>query len=151
MSQMSQWVTSQIWKKKVSVQTIILSITFTYFVYLACHAGVKVKYSGKYSLDFSEESYQGEHNFLSCSGSLSIMNTMKMIQDTKHPFQQSIAELFSVDNLPSVVHHFFQSVLLALKGEWCYEANKVNYNYCALPDEGYERASRNSCAQSVFI
>ena len=36
------------------------------------------------------------------------------IQGTKRPFQQSIAELFSVDNLPnSLVHHFFQSVLLA--------------------------------------
>ena len=40
------------------------------------------------------------------------------IQDTKRPFQQSIAELFSVDNLPnSLVHHFFQSVLLASAGE----------------------------------
>ena len=39
------------------------------------------------------------------------------IQGTKRPFQQSIAELFSVDNLPNVVHHFFQSVLLASKGE----------------------------------
>ena len=77
----------------------------------------KGKYSGKYSLGFSEESYQGEYNFLSCCGSLSIMNTMKTIQDTKRPFQQSIAELFSVDNLPNVVHHFFQSVLLASKGE----------------------------------
>ena len=36
----------------------------------------------------------------------------------KRSFQQSIAELFSVDNLiPNVVHHFFQSVLLASKGE----------------------------------
>ena len=78
----------------------------------------KGKYSGKYSLGFSQESYQGEYNFLSCRGSLSIMNTMKMIQDTKCLFQQSIAELFSVDNLPnSLVHHFFQSVLLASKGE----------------------------------
>ena len=77
----------------------------------------KGKYSGKYSLGFSEESYQGEYNFLSCCGSLSIMNTMKTIQDTKRPFQQSIAELCSVDNLPNVVHHFFQSVLLASKGE----------------------------------
>ena len=77
----------------------------------------KGKYCGKNSLGFSEESYQGEYNFLSCRGSLSIMNTMKMIQDTKCLFQQSIAELFSVDNLPNVVHHFFQSVLLASKGE----------------------------------
>ena len=77
----------------------------------------KGKYSRKYSLGFSEESYQGEYNFLSCCGSLSIMNTMKMIQDTKHPSQQSRAELFSVDNLPNIVHHFFQSVLLASKGE----------------------------------
>ena len=61
----------------------------------------KGKYSGKYSLGFSKESYQGEYNFLSCCGSLLIMNTMKAIQDTKHPFQQSIAELFSVDNLPN--------------------------------------------------
>ena len=29
----------------------------------------------------------------------------------QRPLQQSIAELFSVDNLPNVVHHFFQSVL----------------------------------------
>ena len=50
----------------------------------------KGKYSGKYSLGFSKESYQGEYNFLSCCG-----------QDTKRPFQQSIAELFSVDNLPN--------------------------------------------------
>ena len=58
----------------------------------------KGEYSaGKYSLGFSEESYQGEYNFLSCCGSLSIMNTMKTIQDTKRPFQQSIAELFSVE------------------------------------------------------
>ena len=77
----------------------------------------KSKYSGKYSLGFSEESYQVEYNFLSCCGSLSIMNTMKTIQDTKRPFQQSIAELFSVDNLPNVVHHFFQSVLLESKSE----------------------------------
>ena len=77
----------------------------------------KGKYCGKHSLGFSEESYQGEYNFLSWRGSLSIMNTMKMIQDTKCLFQQSIAELFSVDNLPNVVHHFFQSVLLASKGE----------------------------------
>ena len=78
----------------------------------------KGEYSaGKYSLGFSEESYQGEYNFLSCCGSLSIMNTMKTIQDTNRPFQQSIAELFSVDNLPNVAHHFFQSVLLASKGE----------------------------------
>ena len=77
----------------------------------------KGKYSGKYSLGFSKESYQGEYNFLSCCGSLLIMNTMKAIQDTKRPFQQSIAELFSVDNLPNVAHHFFQSVLLASKGE----------------------------------
>ena len=55
----------------------------------------KGKYSGKYSLGFSEESYQGEYNFLSCCGSLSIMNTMKTIQNTKRLFQQSIAELFS--------------------------------------------------------
>ena len=61
----------------------------------------KGKYSGKYSLGFSKESYQGEYNFLSCCGSLLIMNTMKAIQDTKRPFQQSIAELFSVDNLPN--------------------------------------------------
>ena len=61
----------------------------------------KGKYSGKYSLGFSRESYQGEYNFLSCCGSLLIMNTMKAIQDTKRPFQQSIAELFSVDNLPN--------------------------------------------------
>ena len=101
----------------------------------------KGKYSGKYSSGFSEESYQGEYNFLSCCGSLSIMNTMKTIQDTKRPFQQSIAELFSVDNLPNVVHHFFQSVLLASKGEWCYEANKLNYNYCDLHEEGHETAS----------
>ena len=46
-----------------------------------------------------------------------MMNTMKTIHDTKHPFQQSIAELFSVDNLPNVVHYFFQSVLLTSKGE----------------------------------
>ena len=71
----------------------------------------KGKYSGKYSLGFSKESYQGEYNFLSCRGSLSIMNTMKMIQDTKSLFQQSIAELFSVDNLPNVVYHFFQSAI----------------------------------------
>ena len=102
----------------------------------------KGKYSRKYSLGFSEESYQGEYNFLSCCGSLSIMNTMKTIQDTKCPFQQSIAELFSVDNFPNVVHHFFQSVLLASKSEWYYEANKLNYNYCNLPEEGYETASR---------
>ena len=70
---------------------------------------------------------------------LLIMNTMKTIQDTKRPFQQSIAELFSVDNLPNVIHHFFQSILLASKGEWCYEANKVNWN---LPEEGYEVASQ---------
>ena len=99
----------------------------------------KGKYSGKYSLGFGEESYQGEYNFLSCCGSLSIMNTMKMIQDTKHPSQQSRAELFSVDNLPNIVHHFFQSVLLASKGEWCYEANKLN---CNLAEEGYETSSR---------
>ena len=61
----------------------------------------KGKYSGKYSLGFSKESYQGEYNFLSCCGSLLIMNTMKAIQDTKRPFQQSIAEFFSVDNLPN--------------------------------------------------
>ena len=109
------------------------------------------KYSRKYSLGFSEESYQGEYNFLSCCGSLSIMNTMKTIQDTKRPFQQSIAELFSVDNLPNVVHHFFQSVLLASKGEWCYKANKLNYNYCNLPEEGYETASRTVvCYTAVF-
>ena len=77
----------------------------------------KGKYSGTYSLGFSEESYQGEQNFLSCCGSLSIMNTMTTMQDTKLPFQQSIAELCSVDNFPNVVHHFFQSVLLASKGE----------------------------------
>ena len=39
----------------------------------------------------------------------------------KRSFQQSVAELFSVDNLiqliSNVVHHFFQSVLLASKGE----------------------------------
>ena len=64
---------------------------------------------------------------------------MKMIQDTKRLFQQSLAELFSVDSLPNVVHHFLQSVLLASKGEWCYEANKLN---CDLPEEGYETASR---------
>ena len=77
----------------------------------------KGKYCGKHSLGFSEESYQGEYNFLSCRGSLSIMNTMKTIQDTKRPFQQSIAALFSVDNLLNAVYHFFQSVLLASKGE----------------------------------
>ena len=78
----------------------------------------KGKYCGKYSLSFSEESYQGEYNFLSSCGSLSVIrNTMKMIQDTKRPFQQSIAELFSVDNLANVVRHLFQSVLLASKGE----------------------------------
>ena len=61
---------------------------------LACHAGVKVSIPGSiHSLGFSEESYQGEYNFLSCRGSLSIMNTMKTIQDTKRPFQQSIAEV----------------------------------------------------------
>ena len=76
---------------------------------------------------------------------------MKTTQDTKHPFQQSIAELFSVDNLPNVVHHFFQSVLLASKGELCYEANKLNYNYCNLPEEGYETSESNSCTQSVLI
>ena len=75
----------------------------------------KGKYSGKYSLGFSEESYQGEYHFLSCCGSLSIMNTMKTILDTKRPVQQSIAELFLVDNLPNVVHHFLQSVLLVQK------------------------------------
>ena len=75
----------------------------------------KGKYSGKYSLGFGEESYQGEYNVLSCCGSLSIMSTMKMIQDTKHLFQQSRAELFSVDNLPNIVHHFFQSVLMPQK------------------------------------
>ena len=34
-------------------------------------------------------------------------------------FQQSVVQLFSVDNLNSqyVVHHFFQSALLASKGE----------------------------------
>ena len=31
----------------------------------------------------------------------------------KRPLQQSIAEYFSVDNLPNVVHHFFKSLLLA--------------------------------------
>ena len=77
----------------------------------------KGKYSGKFSLSFSEESYQEEYNFLSCCRSLSIMNTMKTIQDTKRPFQQSKAELFSVDNLPNVIHHFFKSILLASKGE----------------------------------
>ena len=75
----------------------------------------KGKYSGKYPLGFSEESYQGEYHFLSCCGSLSIMNTMKTILDTKRPVQQSIAELFLVDNLPNVVHHFLQSVLLVQK------------------------------------
>ena len=34
----------------------------------------KGKYSGKYSSGFSQESYQGEYNFLSHSGSLSIMH-----------------------------------------------------------------------------
>ena len=57
----------------------------------------KGKYSGKYSLGFSEECYQGEqYNFLSCCGSLSIMNTMKTIQDTKRPSnnqQQSCVQL----------------------------------------------------------
>ena len=87
----------------------------TLLISLSCFC--KGQYSGKYSLGFSEESYQGEYNFLSCCGSLSIMNTMKTIQDTKRPFQQSIAEFFSFDNLPNIVHHFFQSVLLASKGE----------------------------------
>ena len=31
----------------------------------------------------------------------------------KRPLPQSIAEYFSVDNLPNVVHHFFKSLLLA--------------------------------------
>ena len=85
---------------------------------LSCYKWYKGKYYGKYSLSFSEESYQGEYNFLSSCGSLSVIrNTMKMIQDTKRPFQQSIAELFSVDNLANVVCHLFQSVLLASKGE----------------------------------
>ena len=54
----------------------------------------KGKYSEKYSLGFSEESYQEEYNCLSCcgslpapppppGGSLSIMNTLKTIQDPK--------------------------------------------------------------------
>ena len=48
---------------------------------LSCRC--KRKYSGKYSLGFSEEFYQGEYNFLSCCGSLSIIvDTMKTIQDT---------------------------------------------------------------------
>ena len=82
------------------------------------------------------------------------MNTMKTIQDTKRPFQQSIAELFSVDNLPNVVHHFFQSVLLASEGEWYYKANKLNYNNiaCNLPEEGYETASRTVAhSQCLYI
>ena len=36
---------------------------------------------------------------------------MKTIQDTKHPFQQSIAELFSVDSLPNVVQAYFLLLL----------------------------------------
>ena len=66
----------------------------------------------------------------------------------KRSFRQSAAELFSVTLIPNVVHHFFRSVLLALKGEWCYEANKLN---CNLSEEGYEQGSEsNSCTQSVF-
>ena len=67
----------------------------------------KSKYSGNCSLGFREESYQGKYNFRSCCGSLSVMNTMKTIQDTNRPFQQSIAELFSVDNLSNAVHPFY--------------------------------------------
>ena len=128
-----------VWSRKSAMSAFYICIGML-LISLSCWC--KGKYSGKYSLGFSEESYQGEYNFLSCCGSLSIMNTMKTIQDTKRLFQQSIAELFSVDNLPNVVHHFFQSVLLASKGEWCYKANKLNYNYCNLPEEGYETASR---------
>ena len=133
------WCSGPVWSRK-SVRSAFYICIGMLLISLSCWC--KGKYSGKYSLGFSEESYQGEYNFLSCCGSLSIMNTMKTIQDTKRPFQQSIAELFSVDNLPNVVHHFFQSVLLASKGEWCYKANKLNYNYCNLPEEGYETASR---------
>ena len=75
----------------------------------------KGQYSGKYSLGFSEESYQGEYNFLSCCGSLSMMNTMKTIQYTKRPFQQSIAEFFSFDNLPNIVHTFSNQFYLPQK------------------------------------
>ena len=50
---------------------------------------------------------QGEYDVLLFHGSLWIMNTLKMIQDMqtiyvlKRSFQQSVAELFSVDNLNS--------------------------------------------------
>ena len=48
----------------------------------------------------------------------SVMNTMKTIQDTKASVPTiNSRELFSVDNLPNIVHHFCQSVLLASKGE----------------------------------
>ena len=41
----------------------------------------------------------------------------KIIYDLKRSFRQSVTELFSVDNRANVVHHFFQSVLFASKGE----------------------------------
>ena len=84
---------------------IFVSVCYSF----ACHAGEKVSIPGSIHWVLARNLIKGN--------TISIMNTMKTIQDTKRPFQQSIAELFSVDNLPNVVHHFFQSVLLASKGE----------------------------------
>ena len=58
----------------------------------------------------------------------------------KHLFQQSIAELFSVDNLSNVVHHkemSHQFHALASKGE-CDATRQTGKLNCNFPEEWYK-------------
>ena len=77
---------------------------------LACNAGVKVSIPGSIHQVLARNLIKGNTiSFHALDRCRSRINTMKTIEDTK--FQQSIAELFSVDNLPNVVYHFFQSAI----------------------------------------
>ena len=102
----------------MSVKESSTFISVSVYYSLACHTGVKVSIPGSIHQVLARNLIKGNTIFFhTLDRCRSCMNTMRTIQDTKHLFQQSIAELFSVDNLPNVVYHFFQSVLLASKGE----------------------------------
>ena len=113
------WCLGPVWSRKsvmsAKESSTFISVSVCYS--LACHAGVKVGIPGSIHLVLARNLIKGNTIFFRavdhCRSWTQWRRSRTLILRSNN--QQSIAELFSVDNLPNVVQHFFQKFCLPQK------------------------------------